>query len=230
MQRPIAKPIGTRQEQLDTPALLVDLERLDANMATLDGPVRVPAWLHGTPAIAHRQLALPSVVGVAVRGVAEAEVFAAAGCADIRILRPLVTVRSRRRAAALARLVRVVTADDGVPLAGDETLAGAVTVSARVASVPEQGRAIHDCGQKAIGRDFGDPRVVGQAEFRASAGSAEHGIVAYAKDAPPYAIGDWLQLAPADLATAFALHDFAYAIDAGRLAGVWPVSARGAFQ
>ena len=230
MQRPIFKPLYTPREQLDTPALLVDLERLEANLATLEGPVRVQAWQHGTPAIAHRQLAQPGVVGVAVRGVAEAEVFAAAGCADIRILRPLVTERSRRRAEALARSVRIHCTDDGVPLAGVETLAGAVTVSARVGSVPEPGRAIHDCGQKAIGRDFGDPGIVGNAEFRASAGSAEHGVVRYPEDQQPYAIGDWLELTPADVATVFALHDFAYAICDGCLAAVWPVSARGAFQ
>ena len=230
MQRPIAKPIGTRREVLDTPALLLDVEQLEANLATLAGPVRVEAWLHGTPAIAQRELAQPRVVGIAVRGIAEAEVFAAAGCTDIRILRPLATVASRRRAEALARSVRVVTADDGVPLSGIEALAGAITVSARVGSVPEPGRAIHDCGQKAIGRDFGEPRIVGRAEFRASAGSAEHGVVQYPLDAQPYAIGDWLELTPADIATAFVLHDFVYAIRAGRLAAVWPVSARGVFQ
>ena len=230
MQRPILKPVGTPREHLDTPALLVDMERLDANMATLHGPARVQAWLHGTPAIAHRQLACPGVVGIAVRGVAEAEVFAAAGCADIRILRPLVTERSRRRAEVLMGSVRILCADDGVPLAGVETLAGAITVSARVGSVPEPGLAIHDCGQKAIGRDFGDPGIVGDAEFRASASSAEHGVVRYPEEREPYAIGDWLELTPADLATVFALHDFAYAIRDGCLAAAWPVSARGAFQ
>ena len=230
MQRPIPKPVGTPREQLDTPALLVDVERLEANLATLEGPVRVEAWLHGTPAIAHRQLARAGVVGIAVRGVAEAEVFAAAGCANVRILRPLVTERAQRRAEALARSVHIHCADDGVPLAGVETLDGAVTVSARVASVPEPGRAIHDCGQKAIGRDFGDPRLVGSAEFRTSAGSAEHGVVSYPEERRPYAIGDWLELTPADVASVFALHDFAYAIRDGSLEAVWPVSARGAFQ
>ena len=199
-------------------------------MPALDGPVRVQAWMHGTPAIAHRQLAQPGVVGIAVRGIAEAEVFAAAGCTDIRILRPLVTARSRRRAEALAHSVRIHYADDGVPLAGAETLAEAVTVSARVSSVPEPGRAIHDCGQKAIGRDFGDPAIVGCQEFRAAAGSAEHGVVRYPEEQQPYAIGDWLELTPADVATAFALHDFAYAIRDGCLVAVWPISARGCFQ
>ncbi len=225
MQRPIDVPTGSPVEALDTPALLVDVDRLDANIAACEGPARIEAWVHKTPAIAQRQLARPGVVGIAVRSIAEAEVFAAAGFADIRVLRPLVTAYSRQRADALGVLLE----DDGVPLVGADALDGAVTVSARIGSVPEPGRAIHDAGQKAVGRDFGDPEVVGGERFRASAGSAEHGMVLYPRTERPFAIGDWLQLRPADAATVFALHDFAYGIRDGVLEAVWPVSARGAF-
>ena len=230
MQRPIVKPVGTPREELDTPALLLDLARFEANLAARRGAARAAAWLHGTPAIAHRQIAHPCVVGIAVRGVGEAEAFAAAGCSDIRILRPLATERARDRAAALSGAARILLEDDGVPLWEEAGLTDAVTVSARVGSVPEPGLAVHDCGQKAVGRDFGDPRVVGRPRHRASAGSAEHGVVFFSERDAPYAIGDWLELAPADLATAFVLHDFVYAIRGGRLEAVWPIAARGAFQ
>lgn len=232
MQRPIEQPIGSPAERLDTPALLVDIARLEAAAAELAAPCRIEAWVHNTPAIARRQLAVAggNAVGIAVRGVAEAEFFAAAGCQDIRILRPLVTEASRQRAARLARQVRIVAAEDGIPLAGADSLTVAVSVSARVTSTPEPGRAITDCGQKAIGRDFGEPRVLGRGGCRASAGSAEHGTLTFAPDDPGFAIGDWLQLAPADVATVFALHDFAYGIADGRLAAVWRVSGRGMFQ
>lgn len=234
MQRPIEASVGARMEELDTPALLVDLPRVRANIAAIGtsasgGPVRAAAWIHKTPAIAHLELASESVSGIAVRGVAEAEVFAAAGCADIRILRPLATAAAKRRAAKLAESIRVVADDDGVAIS-EATLAGAVAVSARVSSVPEPGRTIHDCGQKAIGRDFGDPQIIGNEGLRAIAGSAEHGVIAYPASERPFAIGDWLRLRPADTATAFALHDFAFAVEDGRLAATWPVSARGAFQ
>ena len=229
MQRPIESPLGTPVQEIDTPALLVDLATLDANIATLGEGVRAEVWVHKTPAIARRQTARPGVVGIAVRSIAEAEVFAAAGFDDIRVLRPLVTRVSRERAAALAKSIRLTLADDHIPLAGADALDDAVTVSARVTSVPEPGRAILDCGQKAIGRDFGDPRLVGSTEFRASAGSAEHGVVGYPNDQRPFEIGAWVQLTPADVATAFALHDFVYAVRDGRLEAVWPVSARGAF-
>ena len=236
MQRPIEKPAGTPIEQLDTPALLVDTERLQANVAAIESPKRAAAWIHKTPAIAHLELASEHVVGIAVRGIAEAEIFAAAGCDDIRILRPLVTAAAKRRAAELGASIRLVLQDDGVLVGGGESLAGAVSVSAGVTSVPEPGRAILDCGQKAIGRDFGDPELIGgvnavdEGRFRVSVGSAEHGAVSYPADETPFAIGDWLRLRPADVATVFALHDFAFATTRGRLQAHWPVSARGAWQ
>lgn len=238
VQRPIEKSPGTPVEELDTPALVVDLDRLDQNFASISGRVRAEVWVHKTPAIARRQAALPSVLGIAVRSIAEAEIFASEGFDDIRILRPLVTDASKRRADALARSIRVVastagerTNDDGLTLWGAAALEGAVTVSARITSVPEPGRAIHDCGQKAVGRDQGDPAILARARDRlkASGGSAEHGIVLHPPDEPPFAIGDWLQLVPADIATAFSLHDFAFGVRRGRLEALWPVRARGAF-
>ena len=229
MQRPIEKPVGTPVRDIDTPALLVDLDRLDANIVAVRGPARAEAWVHKTPAIARRQIAMAAIVGIAVRSIAEAEVFAAAGFGDVRVLRPLVTPKARRRASALGKSIRLHLADDGVPLTGADVLHDAITVSSRVTSAPEPGRAILDCGQKAIGRDFGDPTVVGHEGFRASAGSAEHGGIAYPADATPLAIGDWLELRPADVATVFTLHDVAYGVRDGALEAVWPVSARGAF-
>lgn len=183
--------------------------------------------MHKTPAIARIQVALPGVSGISVRSIAEAEIFAAAGFDDIRILRPLATHASRRRAEAIANTATVVLEADR-PLAGADWFEDAVTVSTRVIGVPEPGRAILDAGQKAVGRDFGDPRLLGRPHCTASAGSAEHGVVSFPDD-DTFAIGDWLQLVPADIATAFTLHDFVYATRDGALEAVWPIAARGAF-
>ena len=229
MQRPIQKPAGTRVEELDTPALLLDLATFDANASRRpdpEQPARAEAWVHKTPAVARRQIAWPGVSGIAVRSVAEAEVFAAAGFDDIRILRPLVTAESHRRVEAIATATVAFEADR--PLVGADWFEGAVTVSSQVVGVPEPGRAILDAGQKAVGRDFGDPRVLGRPRCAASAGSAEHGVVTFPDD-EAIAIGDWLQLVPADVATAFALHDFVYATRNGALQAVWRIAARGAF-
>ncbi|MDE0661763.1 MAG: hypothetical protein OXI79_19175 [Gammaproteobacteria bacterium] len=230
MQRPLEKPNGTPVEELDTPALILDLATLDATasrFADLEQPARAEVWVHKTPAIARIQVAIPGISGIAVRSVAEAEVFAAAGFDDIRILRPLATPASQRRVEAIANSATLAFKADR-PLAGADWFEGAVTVSARVVSVPEPGRAILDAGQKAVGRDFGDPRLLGRPRCAASAGSAEHGVVSFPAD-DPFSIGDWLELVPADVATTFALHDFVYATRNGVLEAVWPISARGAF-
>lgn len=230
MQRPIEKPVGTRVEELDTPALLLDLATFDANASRLSDPARparAEAWVHKTPAIARVQAACPGVSGIAVRSVAEAEIFAAAGFDDIRILRPLATLASQRRVEAIANRATVVF-DADRPLVGADWFENAVTVSARVVGVPEPGRAILDAGQKAVGRDFGDPLLLGRPRSKASSGSAEHGVVSFPGD-DSFTIGDWLQLVPADVATVFALHDFAYATRDGVLEAVWPIAARGAF-
>ena len=228
MQRPIEKPVGTPVQALDTPALLVDIDCFAESIAAIRQTVRAEVWVHKTPALARLQTNAANVVGIAVRSLAEAEVFAAAGFEDIRVLRPVLDPAAPR-VAALAESIRLVLADDGVPLWGTKALDGAVTVSACVTSVPEPGRAILDCGQKAIGRDFGNPRLVGNEAVRVSAGSAEHGVVAYPPDQTPFAIGDWAELRPADIPTVFSLHDFAYAIRDRVLDAAWPISARGAF-
>jgi hypothetical protein len=82
--------------QLETPALLVDLDVMEANIqrwqAAADAAgvaFRPHAKTHKAPAVAAQQLAA-GAVGVAVAKVAEAEIFAAAGCHDIVIAYPVV--------------------------------------------------------------------------------------------------------------------------------------------
>ena len=62
MERPIFKPIGTPTEQLDTPSLIVDVDALDHNIATVASffensaaKLRPHVEAHRTPAIAHKQ-------------------------------------------------------------------------------------------------------------------------------------------------------------------------------
>lgn len=92
-----------------TPYLVVDAERLDSNIARAAewaarrGVVLRPhAKTHKIPEIARRQLAA-GAVGLTVATVAEAEVFADAGFADLFIAYPLWLDEARRaRVAALA--------------------------------------------------------------------------------------------------------------------------------
>lgn len=107
-----------------TPALLVDLDRLDANIAAMQA--RADAWgvrlrphakTHKTAEIAQRQLGA-GAAGLTVATVAEAEAFAAAGVRDLLLATPVVTEAAFRRIDALR--------EDGVAVGFTvDTLAGA---------------------------------------------------------------------------------------------------------
>ena len=100
---------GTPIDELDTPCLLVDLDRMEANIrnwqaaiAATSAGLRPHVKTHKVPAIAQMQLAA-GAVGITVAKVAEAEVFAAHGCRDIFVAYPVVGPAKWRRAAELAR-------------------------------------------------------------------------------------------------------------------------------
>lgn len=94
---------------LEMPALLVDLDVLEANIQRWQAAVdavsvafRPHAKTHKAPAIAAMQLAA-GAVGLAVSKVSEGEIFAAAGCRDLAITYPVVGCAKWNRLAALAR-------------------------------------------------------------------------------------------------------------------------------
>lgn len=105
----LLSPVGLTIEDLDTPALLLDLDRLDANIATMASHLRTrgKAWrphakAFKTPAIAHR-LIRAGAMGVTVAKVSEAEVMAAAGVSDILIAHLVVGPSKAARLASLQR-------------------------------------------------------------------------------------------------------------------------------
>ena len=108
--------------ELDTPALCVDVDRLDANIARLqsacDGlgiSLRVHTKTHKTPAIARRQIAA-GAVGIVSQKLGEAEAMAAAGLENILVPYNIV---GRRK---LERLVSLVQSDRmTLTLAADST-------------------------------------------------------------------------------------------------------------
>ena len=95
--------------ELDTPALLLDLDRLEHNIDLMAGHFRERgvAWrphakAHKCPAIAH-MLRRKGAIGVTVAKVSEAEVMAAAGIDDILIAHLVVGPQKTARLAALQR-------------------------------------------------------------------------------------------------------------------------------
>jgi D-serine deaminase-like pyridoxal phosphate-dependent protein len=101
---------GDALADVDTPALILDLDRFEANLARMmeigrDAGVRVRphAKSHKSLQIAQRQIAA-GAVGVCCQKVGEAEVFLAGGIKDVLITNEIVGARKLRRLAQLAAM------------------------------------------------------------------------------------------------------------------------------
>jgi D-serine deaminase-like pyridoxal phosphate-dependent protein len=123
-----------RRDDLDTPALIVDLDIMEANIQRLQSycdahglRLRPHIKTHKVPAIAHRQIRA-GAQGIACQKLSEAEVFAAAGFEDILIPYNIVGPAKLERLARLMRQCHLIVAADSVTtvrgLAQAATMAG----------------------------------------------------------------------------------------------------------
>jgi len=112
---PVLPPaeIGAPFSDIDTPALVIDLDAMERNMAllaeraaALGVRLRPHAKTHKSAIIAAKQAAL-GAVGICCQKVAEAEALAAGGVRDILVSNEVVGARKLRRLAALARQIKV---------------------------------------------------------------------------------------------------------------------------
>lgn len=138
-------------DDLDTPALVVDLDVMESNLARLQNycdahglGLRPHIKTHKVPALAHKQLAL-GAVGIACQKLGEAEVMVEAGITDILIPYNLVGARKLERLAALARRAQITVAVDSAEVARpmEATLAGE---GATVGAVIELTSELNRCG------------------------------------------------------------------------------------
>ena len=119
MQQPPPAQPGMREDEVDTPALLIDLDAFEHNldrMAALLAPSgtrhRAHAKTHKSPVIAHMQMAR-GAVGQCVQKVAEAEILAWSGVPDILVSNEVVGDGKLARLVALNHITRIaVCADD----------------------------------------------------------------------------------------------------------------------
>jgi len=139
MERATHDHIGMPREQLDTPALLIDLDRLEANIETMAAHFRAAGKhlrphvkSHKTPAIAHLQLNA-GAIGITCAKLGEAEVMAGAGIGDILVANQVVGSRKIGRLLALARRCDIMVAvDDPGNLAALDEAGRAAGVAPRV--------------------------------------------------------------------------------------------------
>ena len=110
-------------DAIETPALLLDADRLEANLTRMADlcrqhgrALRPHSKSHKTVEIAARQREL-GAVGITVAKLGEAEVHVEAGCEDVFVCYPLVGVGKLRRLLALAERARVSTIVDDLDAA-----------------------------------------------------------------------------------------------------------------
>ena len=115
--RPPAE-IGAPLSEVDTPALVIDLDAFERNLAALPRKLegrsvalRPHSKTHKSPIIALKQMAL-GAVGVCCQKVAEAEALVEGGVPDVLIANEVVGAAKLRRLAALARSAKIAVCVD----------------------------------------------------------------------------------------------------------------------
>ena len=109
---------GASIAEIDTPALVLDLDAFERNLATMTQAVRGSgarlrphAKSHKCPEIAKRQIKA-GAVGICCQKVSEAEAFIDAGVRDVLVTNEIVGAAKIRRLAGLARRARIAVCVD----------------------------------------------------------------------------------------------------------------------
>ena len=111
-------PIGISKWDLDTPALLVDLDMMENNIRIMANRCKSNGlfWRphskgHKTPAIAHKQIEA-GALGITCAKLSEAEIMAASGIRDILVANQIVGHQKATRLAHLQRQAKVMVGVD----------------------------------------------------------------------------------------------------------------------
>ena len=185
MTQPPPARIGDRLEDVDTPALLVDLDVFERNLARMqrladDAGVRLRphAKTHKSVDVALAQIRL-GAVGQCCQKVSEAEVLVHGGIRDVLVSNQIVGPRKLERLARLARTATVgVCADDARNIADLSAAAPAAEVVLQVYLEIDVGMG--RCGvvpgpdAVALCRQIADAPGLGFAGLQAYHGKAQH--------------------------------------------------------
>ncbi|MBY0502285.1 MAG: alanine racemase [Bryobacteraceae bacterium] len=142
---------------LDTPALLIDLDIMERNLARVADyahqhqlRLRPHTKTHKIPALGQRQLAL-GAVGLTVAKVSEAEVMLAAASPDLLIAYPTFGAAKLARVMEVARHTRVTMSLDSLDVARP------LSAAAQAAGLTIGVLAEFDAGMGRVGVDGGEP-------------------------------------------------------------------------
>lgn len=171
--------LGMPLADVDTPALVIDLDAFERNlqrMAEIAGRhgvrVRPHAKTHKSPIIAGKQIA-HGAVGVCCQKVSEAEVMVRGGIGDVLVTNEIVGARKLDRLASLAREVHVAVCADSLDNVRDIE-AAAARAGARLEVLVEI-----DCGGRRCGVSPGAPAIEIASAIAESAHLAFGGLHAY---------------------------------------------------
>ena len=178
MQAVPARP-GDSVDDVDTPALIVDLDAFERNLDLMTNAVhaagvalRPHAKSHKCPDIAFAQIER-GAVGICCQKVGEAEAFVAAGIRDVLVTNEIVGERKLARLAAMAKKAKI-----GV-LADDADSIRHIGVAARAAGVTIDVLVEIDVGARRCGAAPGAPAAA-LAELAArTPGVSFRGVQAY---------------------------------------------------
>jgi len=111
-------PLGIDKYEIDTPALLLDLDAMEHNLHFMRDfcrknkvNLRPHIKTHKTPILAHKQVEA-GAIGIACQKLEEAEVMAEAGLKDILVTYEMVTPQKIRRLVNLAKHANIIACVD----------------------------------------------------------------------------------------------------------------------
>ena len=168
------------KDQIETPALLIDLDRMESNIRRMAdffrgtaAKLRPHVKTHKTPILAHKQLAAGSAVGITAAKLGEAEVMVRAGIQDILIANEIIPPSKIARLAGLSRHANMTVAvDDPTNIRALNEAAAAFKT--RIGVLVEVNVGLNRCG---VGP--GEPALQLAREVLASPGLIFRGLMGY---------------------------------------------------
>ena len=182
--RPPAE-IGAPFSDIDTPALIIDLDAFERNLDAMAAAVgqfgvrlRPHAKTHKSPLIAAKQIAR-GAVGMCCQKVAEAEILVAGGVGDVLVSNEVVGARKLERLASLARHARISVCVDDPDMIGQLALA-AERAGSQIEVLVEVDVGARRCGVRpgpaatGLARQIAGSRFLSFGGLQAYHGSAQH--------------------------------------------------------
>ncbi len=178
-----------RESEVETPALILDLDAFEFNLDTMarmvagvSARLRPHAKTHKSPVVANLQMRR-GAIGQCVQKVAEAEVMAWGGVEDILVTNQIVDPRKLARLAALSRIAQVALCVDS-PEHVSLLEAAARTAGVRMSVLVEIDVGSRRCGVPAGEEAVGLARLIAGSRHLAFAGlQAYHGSAQHLRSA-----------------------------------------------